>query len=274
MNEYETSHGKGVFLTLTYNQENYPDDDSLHVEELQKFFKRLRKQLGKHRIKYFACGEYGEHTHRAHYHAIVFGLSVLDASILMPDVWTKGFFKIMPVYYESCRYVCNYVMKKYNGDKAKEEYGERQIPFQLASQGLGKKYALTHRKQITENNGVTVGGINKGFPKYYQTLYMKSDMSDLADAFTNGDIQDNDWKECVEVTKKNGFAGRLVEMAKENKAKEIEKYNEWLKTYNPDEIDEKFEQLNYDTWIRGVRKLRDLSIKAKCKLHDAKKRGL
>ena len=36
---------KGVFLTLTYNDENLPSDNSLNKKHLQNFHKRLRQQL-------------------------------------------------------------------------------------------------------------------------------------------------------------------------------------------------------------------------------------
>ena len=65
------------FTTLTYNNEHLPKDGSLHKDELQKFFKRLRKYLGDRKMKYFACGEYGDEGHRPHYHAILFGIDYL-----------------------------------------------------------------------------------------------------------------------------------------------------------------------------------------------------
>ena len=89
---YELSNwDKAMFLTLTYSDEHLPDDLSIHKKELSSFFKRLRSELdydGKGKIKFYACGEYGEKgglvkagqhagkfIKRPHYHAIVFGLS-------------------------------------------------------------------------------------------------------------------------------------------------------------------------------------------------------
>lgn len=54
------------FLTLTYDNEHLPSDNSLHKEDLQKFFKRLRKDID-YPIKYYACGEYGDRFKRPHY---------------------------------------------------------------------------------------------------------------------------------------------------------------------------------------------------------------
>lgn len=59
-------HERNAFVTLTY--EDAPP--ALVKEDLQKFFKRARHSFD---FRYFACGEYGEATHRPHYHALIFG---------------------------------------------------------------------------------------------------------------------------------------------------------------------------------------------------------
>ena len=68
-----------IFLTLTYDDDHLPPNGSLVKSDLQKFFKRLRKNSGK-KMAYFACGEYGEQTARCHYHVILFGLDFLSKS--------------------------------------------------------------------------------------------------------------------------------------------------------------------------------------------------
>lgn len=107
-----------VFLTLTYDKENLPKDQSVKIEHFQKFMKDVRYHFsslqGEKRVykklKYFHCGEYGETcktcnksylyhpesnsglaytgcTHydkqigRPHYHAIIFGLKFDDMEI-------------------------------------------------------------------------------------------------------------------------------------------------------------------------------------------------
>lgn len=63
-----------LFLTCTYNDDNLPEK-GLNKLDLQLFFKRLRARLDyfniEHNIRYFAVGEYGSHTQRAHYHIIL-----------------------------------------------------------------------------------------------------------------------------------------------------------------------------------------------------------
>lgn len=58
---------KASFITLTYDDDHLPSDASLHPEDLTLFWKRLRKNLDGRKIKYFACGEYGDATQRPHY---------------------------------------------------------------------------------------------------------------------------------------------------------------------------------------------------------------
>lgn len=124
-------HENNCFLTLTYRPEDLPDDYSIHKEELQKFFKRLRKRGVK--FRYFACGEYGEETNRPHYHAVLFGYAFPDKELhkltdrghalytskLLDDTWQKGHALIGDVTFQSCAYVARYVMKKRKGDPDK-----------------------------------------------------------------------------------------------------------------------------------------------------------
>ena len=65
------------FVTLTYDDEHCPSSGVL-VDDVQKFFKRLRINLERsgfdYKLRYIVCGEYGKNTHRPHYHAIIFGI--------------------------------------------------------------------------------------------------------------------------------------------------------------------------------------------------------
>lgn len=166
------------FATLTYAPEYMPSDGSIRRRELQLFFKRLRKSLGDRKLRYYACGEYGEESGRPHYHAIVFGLGQADQS-LVEDAWPYGFVKLGTVTYDSCRYVAQYVDKKFNGAVAKEVYGDREIPFQLASQGLGRQFALDNRERLERDLGCTVDGNPVGLPRYYRKV-LDLDTSQLA----------------------------------------------------------------------------------------------
>lgn len=181
-----------VFITLTYDDDHLPEDSSLHKETLQDFFKHLRKKLtindhGKidytaRTIKYYACGEYGEKYNRPHYHAIVFGLSK-DDSELIKKCWPYGFIKVGTVTYDSARYVADYVDKKYNGEKAHEKYAGKQIPFQLQSQGIGRRYALENAGKLRSDLSIKFRGTTQGINRYYKKIL---DI-DREDSFRSGE---------------------------------------------------------------------------------------
>ena len=96
-------YDENAFLTLTYDQEHCPEDYSVSVREIQTFMKRLRKQTGI-KLRFLACGEYGEKFSRPHYHFLIFGYGFPDKyldkmtdagellyrSPLLESVWKKG----------------------------------------------------------------------------------------------------------------------------------------------------------------------------------------
>lgn len=162
-----STHEENVFLTLTYNNDNLPSDNSLSKRDFQLFMKRLRKNIECLRIKYYACGEYGEQTGRPHYHAIVFGLG-MSYRELIQEVWPHGFVYVGTVTYDSARYVADYIQKKYSGLLAQEVYGNRERPFQLQSKGIGQSYMEENQKQILQQLKCTINGVNHGLPRYYK----------------------------------------------------------------------------------------------------------
>lgn len=158
-----------VFVTLTYDDNNLPGDNSLIKSEFQLWIKRLRRMLKGNKIKYYGCGEYGEKHGRPHYHAIIYGLSVEDKPLFL-ETWNKGFVYVGNVSYNSARYVAGYIQKKYNGPMAKKVYGNRQVPFQLQSQGIGKEYALKNATRLRKELCVSVRGVKLGLPRYYKKV--------------------------------------------------------------------------------------------------------
>lgn len=167
---------KAVFVTLTYSDEYLPPNGTLRKRDLQNFFKRLRKYSNA-KIKYYACGEYGSKTKRPHYHAIIFGLGQNKVDIeFIKDAWRlcewsnfqekKAFGSVT---YDSCRYVSDYIFKKYNGEKSVEEYTSKglEIPFKISSQGLGLRYCLADALNLSANNGFSLRGVKMGLPRYY-----------------------------------------------------------------------------------------------------------
>lgn len=172
--EFDTCK-KGQFVTLTYDDAHLKDL-SLHKDDLQLFFHDIRNDLRKsHRkIKYFACGEYGDHTHRPHYHAIIFnlGLNKKDTKLVF-DNWNYGFVKIGTVTYDSCRYVAQYIDKKFGekGNRSVYEATGRIPPFQLQSQGIGLDYFNLHKDEILDKGYMMVSrcgrNVRTSIPRYF-----------------------------------------------------------------------------------------------------------
>lgn len=181
MHELSTWKNCGFFLTLTYDDENMPDNQSLNKPDLQLFWKRLRKSIEPKKIRYYACGEYGENTKRPHYHAIVFGLSLSEINTVMNSkgrmiskdiekLWKYGFNVVGTVTTDSAQYVAGYIEKKLNGPEGQLEYAQtgRVAPFSAASLGIGRQYADENSQQIKQQLNITINGKNVGIPRYYK----------------------------------------------------------------------------------------------------------
>lgn len=68
----EVGHPVSSFVTWTYDDKYLPP--TLSRSALSACVKRLRTELHPSSVRFFACGEYGERTRRAHYHALLFGV--------------------------------------------------------------------------------------------------------------------------------------------------------------------------------------------------------
>lgn len=166
-------HNHNSFVTLTYNAENLPHNGSLVKRDFQLFMKRLRKHHSEkysNKLKYFACGEYGDLTQRPHYHAILFGSGLIpEHKQAIEDNWPYGFVTIGMAEPDSINYVAQYIDKKLSGDLAYQEYNikGREPVFRVCSHGLGLNYALENRDQIVKNGYITKRGIKHSVPRYY-----------------------------------------------------------------------------------------------------------
>lgn len=169
------SYDEASFITLTYAEDKLPlrgsDDRGILVKaDLQNFFKRLRKVLNGKKIKYYACGEYGDDKPRAgvkgsrpHYHAILFGLSPTEE--FLSDVWGMGLVDVATAEIGSIRYVAGYVSKKLG----LHEYpmSGRPAPFQLSSQGIGTQWAQENMIEILSSGCLTFQGRKLPVPRAY-----------------------------------------------------------------------------------------------------------
>lgn len=174
LSEWDTA----TFLTLTYDDEHLPADYGLHYEDVQKFWKLLRRRCPERNFKYYCCGEYGDTTQRPHYHAIVYGLDSYseDDRKLVNELWkhssneyfylSKDHKGMLPVCREDIQYVAGYVRKKLNGELAEKTYQGRSPPFSRCSHGIGLEKAKKEKEKLAFLGYTTLHGKRVGIPKY------------------------------------------------------------------------------------------------------------
>ena len=192
------------FITLTYDDEKLPEDGRLCKEDLQKFFKRYRKNL-KQEIKYFACGEYGETTHRPHYHIVLFTNSVVDKQTIAEQWQFNGHVDIKPCQESGLRYVIGYTLKKLRSDDT----------FQVCSKGLGLQL-LKDSKKIRQDGYVTYKGVKYNIPRYIldkmylsdeeleeikakRSMMIATKKQDIAVYYTTEEKDNYDAKKCQQI---------------------------------------------------------------------------
>lgn len=173
-----------VFLTLTYNDDNLPQDESLKLYHWQCFMKRLKKRERGRKIRFYQCGEYGETTHRPHYHAILFNYDFpgkiylkqsetghpIYTSAFLDEVWGHGDCYIGSVTFESAAYCGRYCMKKLTGNR-KSEYGSREPERSTQSRnpGIGAPWLHKWKTDIFPNDFCVFNGKKVRVPKFYDT---------------------------------------------------------------------------------------------------------
>lgn len=187
-------HKHNSFITLTYDEENFPMHGSLTHRDWQLFAKRLRQKIGP--FRFFMCGEYGEQLQRPHYHALLFGVnfddrtryngvyakSAIYQSELLNGVWGKGQATIGEVTYASARYVAAYTLKLHRvlGDddlhykRVCDRTGEivdlqPEYARMSLKPGIGLSWLEAYWKDIyaTGHNAMIVNGQRKPIPRYF-----------------------------------------------------------------------------------------------------------
>ncbi len=184
-------HEDNCFITLTYDEENLPADRSISVRAFQLFMKRLRKKYPQ-KIRFYACGEYGDNLGRPHYHACLFNHDFADKRLWrrkknkeplyrssdLEEIWPYGYSSVGNVSFESAAYVARYIMKKINGNIAEEHYqfidknGEihqRTPEFTIMSRkpGVGAKWLEKYATDVYPDDFVILKGKRMRPPRYY-----------------------------------------------------------------------------------------------------------
>jgi hypothetical protein len=218
----EQTGKESFFLTLTYDNEHEVDEFYQLKKDCQDFLKRLRKYLGKTKIKYFYCGEAGEETLRLHLHMIIIGWQPKDLWILgksngknkysskiINKLWQWGSNQVGTCTKESIYYVTGYILKS-------RHKGE----FRHMSKGIGLDYCLKHKNEILEmlsNDKIKVG------------RYISDKIDLIHNEKINLKIENNDAKKIKENTE-------LLEKKLNTKMTSIEFYEKWQKELEDERI--------------------------------------
>lgn len=179
-----------LFITLTYDNEHVPITPNgfmtLEKTDLQKFFKRLRKQYTDGRkIKYYGCGEYGSRTSRPHYHIILFNADYAGVAA----AWSLEGRMLGHVHYgevteASIGYTLKYISKQ--GKVGKHHRDDRQKEFALMSKRLGANYLTDamikwHKEDLLERMYCPMkDGKRAPMARYYkEKIYTKEELEQI-----------------------------------------------------------------------------------------------
>lgn len=190
-------HEHNCFLTLTYDDQHVPASYSVELREWQLFMKRLRQHFAYTKVRFLACGEYGEKNLRPHYHALIFGIDFHEDRQLLrtrgsqklrvytsPDLaklWPLGSHEIGTVSYKSAGYVARYAMKKVIGDQeTKDKHYFRRSPvdgqlYRVAPEfcvmsrrpGIGTSWFETFKSDAFPSDFLIVDGRRIRVPPFY-----------------------------------------------------------------------------------------------------------
>lgn len=198
-----SSHASNFFVTLTYDDEHLPlinGYPTLNHRDFQLFMKRLRKKTGQ-KLRYYMCGEYGPKTKRPHYHAIIFGLELVDlvlfsehengqrlyTSKTLAKAWGHGHVLAGGVEYSSARYVAGYIHKKRLGPDAERHYSftdpetgeitcvEPEYSCMSRRPGIATTWWEEWKDETMDHDHVVVRGQKYPLPKFYDRKIEEED---------------------------------------------------------------------------------------------------
>lgn len=203
-----------TFITLTYNDENLPKNQTLVKKHFQNFMKRLRNYVydvknqtpcmglypRDQKIRYLQCGEYGELRARPHYHAILFNFEFQNKELykihnenklytapLLEKLWPDGYGIIGAANFESAAYVARYILKKVTGKKASDHYAiydengvqsDSRVPEYVTMSrrpGIGRMWYEKFKKDLYPSDFIVVNGKKLQVPRVYNGYYELED---------------------------------------------------------------------------------------------------
>lgn len=224
LTEEAKEHHKMCFVTLTYDENNLPYGqyvNTLDKRDLQLFFKRLRKTVSPKKIRYYAVGEYGSKSIRAHYHALLFGLDKDDDETIQKS-WQLGNIHIGNINEKSIKYVT-----KYHVNRGSAPLGSQKEYVTMSTKppiGFGYLSKMAKQHQGVEKPYYQNKQFKQRLPRYYKDrLYTKQQRDIIA---AKSPIEKYDQQEYESYKKKhpNGNYFRYIQQrTEENKRRFIDK---------------------------------------------------
>lgn len=196
-------HEHSCFITLTYANEHLPEDYSVSKRVWQLFMKRLRKELDYIRLRFFACGEYGDQNLRPHYHSLIFGTAFLAdrefhsttkqggrqfSSPALSRAWPYGRALVSDFTPELAGYCAGYVMKKMGGDLAATHYlrtnpktgllvkVEPEFALQSRNPGIGSTWFEKYKTDAFPSDFIVIDGRQRPVPRYYSRKLQEEEL--------------------------------------------------------------------------------------------------
>ncbi|WNK14875.1 MAG: replication initiator protein [Microvirus sp.] len=197
-------HEHNCVLTLTYDEKNLPDNESLRHRDVQLFLKRQRQDIVRAQrpqsglqaaelpllidgdMKYFMCGEYGEKKQRPHYHVMLFGLDYNDKekwsktprgnqlwrSPYLDKKWGLGQALIGEMSWQSAAYITQYTIQKMTNTESKNTNKEREYHKMSRRPGIGRTWIEKYTEDVYPEGAVLLKTGNKiKTPRYYDNHY-------------------------------------------------------------------------------------------------------
>lgn len=161
----------GLFVTLTYADEYLPPD-GVSISDIQKFLKRLRKYFASKTLRYFIVSEYGDHTFRSHYHALLFFKCERSTDIYdkITKAWQLGFVQFGEIEEGSIVYCTKYCLK---GSDVPLGKNKNFLMLSKMNGGIGVNHVYELEDFYTRNLDkpqiVTSGEYVSPMPRYYRT---------------------------------------------------------------------------------------------------------
>lgn len=221
---------KAVFVTLTYDDANLPHADeyiggTLVKKDLQDFIKRYRRNYqyhyGEREIRYFAVGEYGDKSDRAHYHLIIYNVDPLASQKIVDSSWSKGINHCADVNVARLKYTVGYTLKKMTGEHQFPDGRQPEFSLKSIKPSLGSYSLDAFAKKLIKRGHYPANALGME-----EMFHVKR--------FDNG-IELKLWNGWFKVDKQNYKLDRnmMIKLA-EKTDYYIKNYTEMMTDYNPE----------------------------------------